>query len=395
MVGVLMQKALAIFLVVAFLGIPLKSYSNGAVIVLDDDFFIIPSGCPLKPDGCSANPICDRAKVKDSGKARVIISADLAGISGVAGSDPDDIQSVAHLLTFSDRVDIEGLMSGPTRTNGSISDNPGTRARFNDLINGYESDRSKLIANYGNNFPDPNLLRGFVKDGSRFAHPIDGTPSYNNQAVQHIITQARCGWHNGDKRPLYLLSWGASTDLAQAMFLAPDIIPVVRLIAYSRHNNGDFIFGLGTCTNGSSGRTCDAWNYLRSLNDLWWIDYTGGTRPVGECDNGIISDILNGGALGSKIVHSHVAPHFETCSLPFSSPLNGSPIPWFKLGDTWTLMYTHNSASERDNPLSNFSGKYGSYTQPDPNRTYWRLDSTEFKGRSTLYSDWRARANNL
>lgn len=46
-------------------------------------------------------------------KPRVLISTD------IGGTDPDDNQSMAHLLMYSDRFEMEGLVSSPSYGDGS------------------------------------------------------------------------------------------------------------------------------------------------------------------------------------------------------------------------------------------------------------------------------------
>ena len=46
-------------------------------------------------------------------KLRVLISTD------IGGTDPDDNQSMAHLLMYNDCFDIEGLVSSPSFGSGS------------------------------------------------------------------------------------------------------------------------------------------------------------------------------------------------------------------------------------------------------------------------------------
>ena len=53
-------------------------------------------------------PVVLYAETKDSEKARVIVTTDLGG------ADPDDIQSMIHLLLCSDMVDMEGIVSSQT-----------------------------------------------------------------------------------------------------------------------------------------------------------------------------------------------------------------------------------------------------------------------------------------
>ena len=254
-----------------------KAKSNVVVVPLDDDFLVIPIGCPLNPVNCSANPICNNAKVKDSGDARVIVTTD------IGGDDPDDYQSLVHLMTFADRVDIEGIASAPPRHGTS---NSASRNAINTILNAYSADRPKLMQHYGPDFPLASSIA--VLDGARNHHAIGNNSNYNTQAVQHIISRARCGWHNGDKRPVYLLGWGGITDIAQAIHQAPDIKKVIRIVSYSRWNNGNYNNpNNDDCTKESSwthDRCRERDNLQDNHSDLWWVDYTGGYRPIGTCD---------------------------------------------------------------------------------------------------------------
>ena len=63
-----------------------------------------------------------------SQKPRILISTD------IGGTDPDDNQSMAHLLMYSDFFDIEGLVSSPS--NGS-----GSTAEIFRMIDLYEKDK--------------------------------------------------------------------------------------------------------------------------------------------------------------------------------------------------------------------------------------------------------------
>lgn len=50
---------------------------------------------------------------KAQNKARVLVSTD------IGGTDPDDNQSMIHLLMYSDLFELEGLVSSPSFGNGS------------------------------------------------------------------------------------------------------------------------------------------------------------------------------------------------------------------------------------------------------------------------------------
>lgn len=106
----------------------------------------------------------------------------------------------------------------------------------------------------------------------------------------------------------------------------------------------------------------------------------------------IIPRILAGGNLGAATPLSDESVCTDG---------NGTNIAkhgaWLKLGDTWTVMFTHNPASIRNNPTGNSASQYGHYNDPSWNNSnsYWQLNSSEFNGRSTLYSEWVDRADKL
>lgn len=64
-------------------------------------------------------------------KPRILISTD------IGGTDPDDNQSMIHLLMYSDKFNIEGLVSSPSFGNGS-------KEEILKMIDLYEKDLPKL-----------------------------------------------------------------------------------------------------------------------------------------------------------------------------------------------------------------------------------------------------------
>ena len=78
-------------------------------------------------------------------RPRVIISTD------VGGSDPDDFQSMVHLLVYADVLDIEGLISSPPQQ--------GRVQHIHEVIDAYAKDYPNL-KRHSNDYPDPESLRG-------------------------------------------------------------------------------------------------------------------------------------------------------------------------------------------------------------------------------------------
>jgi hypothetical protein len=81
---------------------------------------------------------------QQTSKPRVLVSTD------IGGTDPDDNQSLAHLLMYSEMFDLEGLVSSPSFGDGSTSE-------IYRMIDVYEKDLPKLkiiyMADTGNVVP--------------------------------------------------------------------------------------------------------------------------------------------------------------------------------------------------------------------------------------------------
>ncbi len=87
----------------------------------------------------------------DGERLRVVVSAD------IGGTDPDDYQSLVHLLVYADLFDIEGLISSPF--------GPGRKAHILEVIQCYEGDYPNLKT-YSDEYPTPDALRAIAQDGT-------------------------------------------------------------------------------------------------------------------------------------------------------------------------------------------------------------------------------------
>ena len=161
--------------------------------------------------GCCAR-WCDATETEGTSteaRRRVIVSTD------IGGTDPDDLQSMVHLLVCADCFDIEGLISSPY--------GPGRKEHILQAIDLYERDHGNLRT-YSDRYPAPDALRAIAKQGA-----VDG-PGYAGfgaptEGSEWIVRCAR----RDDPRPLWVLVWGGIDDLAQALHDAPDILPRLRV----------------------------------------------------------------------------------------------------------------------------------------------------------------------
>src|SRR5436853_5312571 len=83
---------------------------------------------------------------------RVLVSTD------VGGTDPDDFQSLVHLLVYADRFDLEGLISSPY--------GPGRKKHILEVIDSYAQDYPNLKT-YSAHYPTPDVLRAISKQGAK------------------------------------------------------------------------------------------------------------------------------------------------------------------------------------------------------------------------------------
>ena len=145
----------------------------------------------------------------DKARHRVLVSTD------IGGTDPDDFQSMAHLLVCADSFDLEGLVSSPF--------GPGRRAEILTVIDQYERDFPNLRT-WSRHYPAPDMLREMTMQGETDLAPYAGVRRAT-QGSNWIVHCAR----RDDLRPLHLLAWGGIEDLAQALHDAPDILPKLRV----------------------------------------------------------------------------------------------------------------------------------------------------------------------
>jgi hypothetical protein len=143
-------------------------------------------------------------------KPRILISTD------IGGTDPDDNQSMAHLLMYSEKFNIEGLISSP-----SFGD--GNKKEILRMIDLYEKDLPKL-KKHQKGLLEPTYLRAITKQGKH------GNASYKGygkatEGSNWIITCAK----KKSIQPLWILGWGGLEDIAQALHDAPEIQNNIRV----------------------------------------------------------------------------------------------------------------------------------------------------------------------
>ena len=157
---------------------------------------------------CHAAPLKKGSDINN--KQRVLISTD------IGGTDPDDNQSMAHLLMYTDCFDLEGLVSSPSYGSGN-------KEEILRMIDLFEKDfpvLNKQIAG----LMSPDSLRAITKQGRKGAAPYCGYAT-STEGSAWIVECAR----RKSERPLWISVWGGLEDVAQALHDAPDIADNIRV----------------------------------------------------------------------------------------------------------------------------------------------------------------------
>jgi len=144
-------------------------------------------------------------------RPRVIVSSD------IGGSDPDDFQSMVHLLLYADVLDLEGLIASPP--------GKGRAEHVLEVLAAYETDYPHLVA-HSVRYPKADALRAVTKQGAVGAARAVGV-SGATDGSRWIVERARAADPQG--RPLWVLVWGSLTDVAQAVHDQPDVKKALRV----------------------------------------------------------------------------------------------------------------------------------------------------------------------
>lgn len=235
-----------------------------------------------------------RACAGEPERYRILISSD------IGGTDPDDNQSLAHLLMYSDCFDIEGIVSSPSFGKGS-------KEEILRMIDVYAKDYPVLRKKYGN-LVSPDSLRPLCKQGRRGLAPFRGydTPTEGSEWI------VRCA-RKESRRPLYVLVWGTLEDVAQALHDAPDIADRIRVYWIGGPNKK---WGVNSYTY-----------VARNFPDLWMIENNASYR--GMISDRKISDVYNANYYDTFIKGAgHLGADFKQ--------YYGGLV---KMGDTPSLLY--------------------------------------------------------
>lgn len=143
------------------------------------------------------------AQVSREDKHRLIVTTDLGG------SDPDDIQSMIHLLLCSNVIDIEGLISSQAWV-----DDPDKTAKISAVVEQFGEVLPRLHR-HAEGYPDLARLRSIVKRGQTLSH-MNGVGAGKDSPGSELIISAVD--RKKDRRPVWLAAWGGMNTIAQALW---------------------------------------------------------------------------------------------------------------------------------------------------------------------------------
>lgn len=241
---------------------------------------------------------CDklkRANNETHQRHRILVSTD------IGGTDPDDNQSMIHLLMYSCDFDIEGIISSPSYGEGS-------KAELLHMIDEYEQDQSQGNWAEEYHYPSADVLRKVCKQGRHGRVPLCGYDQ-PTEGSDWIIECAK----RVEDRPLWVLVWGTLDDVAQALHDAPEIASDLR------------VYWIGG-PNKKWG--ANAYNYIvENFPHLWFIENNATYR----------------GFMGDKRDSSYYqAPFWENC-MKGHGVMCDDFVHYYggiaKMGDTPSLLY--------------------------------------------------------
>lgn len=229
----------------------------------------------------------------DESRYRVLVSTD------IGGTDPDDNQSMTHLMMNSDRFRLEGLVSSPSFGEGS-------KEEILRMIDLYARDEAKLRAHYPDLMTSAEL-RAITRQGRKGVAPMCGygVPTEGSEWIVRCAMQP-------SREPLYVLVWGGLEDVAQALHDEPAIAERIR------------VYWIG---GPNKKWSVNAYMYIVEHHpDLWMIECNASYR----------------GFIASKADGSHEEGYFERVMAQagvlgpdFANYYKGS----IKMGDTPSLLY--------------------------------------------------------
>ncbi|HEX3152197.1 MAG TPA: nucleoside hydrolase-like domain-containing protein [Gemmataceae bacterium] len=139
-------------------------------------------------------------------KPRLLVLTDIGG-------DPDDQQSMIRLMVHANEFEIEGLIASAAGIEGELKKETVKPELIREIVEAYGKVQPNLRKHHPD-FPESKVLLDRIKSGN----PVRGTGSLgedkDTEGSKWIISAV----DRADERPLNVVIWGGSTELAQALW---------------------------------------------------------------------------------------------------------------------------------------------------------------------------------
>lgn len=139
-----------------------------------------------------------------AGKPRVIVMSD------IGGTEPDDKESFVRFLLYANELDIVGLIGA----NSKYGVDRGYLPAFQDIIDKYAVIRPNLLV-HADGYPTATYLTSILREGQKGIVGMAGVgDDRTTPGSQLIVAELK----KSDPRPVWILAWGGSSTLAQALW---------------------------------------------------------------------------------------------------------------------------------------------------------------------------------
>lgn len=170
-------------------------------------------------------------------KRRVMVLTDISSLqSGYL--EPDDAQSMVRFLLYSNEFDVEGLLATAYGQHGAHPE------LLHTLVQGYAQVYPNL-SRHAAGYPTARELTLKIKCGSAVQGVEHIGAGFDTEASEWIVSVVK----KADSRPLWVLLWGGTIDLAQAVWKIAKTEPpeiTAKLLAKLRvYSIGDQYDGCG------------------------------------------------------------------------------------------------------------------------------------------------------
>jgi hypothetical protein len=248
--------------------------------------------------------------------------------------DPDDRQSLLHLLWYADEIDIKGIV--PDRWNAQ-----GMEA-CQLAVDAYAKDYRKFTFDE-KGYPAPEHVRSLLASDREDAFARFKRAASNATA----------------DKPLYVLVWGNMNNISNALHDNPELTENIRLITIGtglKYGPEDEVAGDDCTVLNWNGPGRNEIYGDEQFHDLWWLE-------INWTYNGMFSGNGPREMFEKLSSYGHMGEHMKFVTK------NQEWAQYFRVGDTPSVLYVIDPEQDKDDPThSSWAGKFKKpFPQKRPN----------------------------